>query len=373
MRWGAALAYFGLGWVPMLLWGQGEFVKNHARLALSIHLARFIVCGVGLSGWYLLLGNAGPLKLDDLHNWLWHLTSLAVIGLPLVSFGGEARSLFLLLATLTWLIDLVACLAALQGHAVPWRSPTQSTSTNRPPPATTLEERARLRRLRDEHLRRIRYATSTAASERLRERRIDESKRELGANLVRQDHLNHLLAIGELSTERYHQLAGNVRDEIQALRDELSLLGARLMHDFDDRPVNAQRVASLGSRLHATTLSLSFVDLTGLPLFTFGHFPLDEALVAGMLSALNSLSQEVFGSPLHKTQLAEGQVLYFLHGRWCVLMGLFDAEPSPAQIGRFQERLATFEQLNSTELQRNPVSPARLRPIDFDFEFVQPA
>ena len=71
---------------------------------------------------------------------------------------------------------------------------------------------------------------------------------------------------------------------------------------------------------------------------------------------------------MHKTHLAEGQVLYFVHGQWSVLMALFDAEPSPAQVSRLQAALATFEQRNTAELQRNPVEPARLVPVSLDFE-----
>ena len=89
-----------------------------------------------------------------------------------------------------------------------------------------------------------------------------------------------------------------------------------------------------------------------------------------MLSAFNSLSQEVFGSPVNKTQLAEGQVLYFVHGRWSVLMALFDAEPSPSQVGRLQTCLSTFEQDNAAELQRDPVQPSRLIPTSIDFDLV---
>jgi hypothetical protein len=228
--------------------------------------------------------------------------------------------------------------------------------------ATDPVEKERLRQLRDQRLEQIRYATTTAASERLRDRRIREAQRELGANLVRLDHLNHLLAIGELSTTRYREMAAEVQEEIGALREELTSLGARIGPHISNRPPIQSHVATLGSRLQARTLSLSFIDRSGLPLFTYGHFPLDEALIAGMLSAFNSISNEVFGSPINKTHLAEGQVLYFVHGRWSVLMALFDDEPSPTQIGRLQRSLVAFEETNADELQQNPVEPARLTP-----------
>jgi hypothetical protein len=206
----------------------------------------------------------------------------------------------------------------------------------------------------------IQSATTTAASERQRERVIRERKRELGADLVRLDHLQHLVAIGELSAARYQQLRDEVVDEIGLLHVELDALGARVSPHLAARPTERPSIATIGSRLSANTLSLSFIDRSGLPLFTYGHFPLDEALIAGMLSAFNSLSEEVFGSPVHKTQLAEGQVLSFVHGQWSILMALFDADPSPAQITHLQAVLTAFERDNAAELQRDPVQPSRL-------------
>jgi hypothetical protein len=267
-----------------------------------------------------------------------------------------------------WALDLTGFLLAIRGYALPWDLEADASASTPSPPR---DEKERLRRLRDRRLEQIRYATSTAASERQRERQITEGKRELGANLVRLDHLNHLVAIGELSQARYRELSAEVMEEINALRDELVVLGARISPQVGPRTISGGGgVAELGSRLQARTLSLSFVDRSGLPLFTYGHFPLDEALVAGMLSAFNSLSQEVFGSPVNKTQLAEGQVLYFVHGRLSVLMALFDAEPSPSQVSRLQSCLGDFERDNAAELQRDPVQPSRLIPTSVDFDLV---
>ena len=99
---------------------------------------------------------------------------------------------------------------------------------------------------------------------------------------------------------------------------------------------------------------------------------MDEALGAGMRSACGSLSREASGAQINKTQLAEGQVLYFFHGHWCVLMALFGYDPSPTQINRLEAYLKTFEQRNAVELRRDPVMPARLTPIGIDFDLPAP-
>jgi hypothetical protein len=364
-RWGAALAYIGMGSLAALLWGRGSFMLRHARLAFSLHLIRLLISGFGLGVWFFLHDGHASLAVDDLLQWFWHLIGLFVLGAPLALFGGAALPLWLAPAAAVWVMDLLGFSLALRGYALPW---DYETNAAKAASATTREERERLRRLRDRRLEQIRYATSTAASERQRERQIADSKRDLGANLVRLDHLNHLVAIGELSQARYRDLSNEVMEEIALLREELSALGARVSPQIAHRPTSNAGVADLGSRLQARTLSISFVDRSGLPLFTYGHFPIDEALIAGMLSAFNSLSREVFGSPVNKTQLAEGQVLYFVHGQWCVLTALFDTEPSPSQIGRLQFCLAAFERDNAAELQRDPVHPARLVPTSLDFD-----
>lgn len=370
-RLGAALSYVGCGSLIALLWSRGRFVTGHARFAFLLHLSRLLISGVGLGAWHFFVSSQPAGRIADLFDWVWFLTGLGVLGVPL-TFVNNTSTFFIVLALMVWLVDVAGIVLALQGRALPWDASQPSAEETPSESPGSLEEKARLRRLRDQRLARIRYATTTAASERLRERRISDSKHELGANMVRLDQLNHMLATGEISSSHYQQLAINVREEIEALREELTLLGARVATGVPDRPANG-RVGMLGNQLHAQTISISFVDLGGVPLFTYGHFPLDEALVAGMLSAINSLSREVFGSPMHKTQLAEGQVLLFIYGQWCVLMVLFNADPSPAQITRLEAGLKAFEQTNAVELKRNPVSPARLHPVDFDTDFAQMA
>jgi hypothetical protein len=356
-RWFAALAYVGMGSLAAMLWGRGNFVLPHARLAFSLYLARLLVSGFGLGVWFFLAEGGATLATIDLMRWVWHLIGLFVIGLPLAYLGGASYLPWMLPVVVIWIADAVGMTIAIKGIALPWG---QHREPVRPTLGPLREEKEQLRQLRERRLAQIADATTTAASERQRERVIRERKRDLGGDLVRLDHLQHLLALGELSEARYQQLRAEVVDDIGLLRDELDALGARVSPQVAVQAIDRPNLDTLGSQLQARTLSLSFIDRSGLPLFTYGHFPLDEALIAGMLSAFNSLSREVFGSPVNKTQLAEGQVLSFVHGQWSILMGLFDAEPSPGQIARLQAALHAFERDNAAELQRDPVHPSRL-------------
>src|SRR5262245_55538871 len=199
-RWGAALSYIGMGSLAALMWGRGEFMLRHARVAFSLHLVRLLLCGFGLGAWYFLHDGNSSLAVIDLQNWFWHLTGLFIIGVPLAPFGGMALPLWMAPAGAIWALDLTGFLLAIRGYPLPWDLEAVTSAST---PSAPRDEKERVRRLRDRRLEQIRYATSTAASERQRERQIAECKRDLGANLVRLDHLNHLVAIGELSQARY--------------------------------------------------------------------------------------------------------------------------------------------------------------------------
>ncbi|MGN6757629.1 MAG: hypothetical protein ACTHMJ_14700 [Thermomicrobiales bacterium] len=125
--------------------------------------------------------------------------------------------------------------------------------------------------------------------------------------------------------------------------------------------------------VHVPLRTLAITAHNGLPLFTYGTFQLDETLVTGILSAFNSLSEEVFGAQVHKTQLAEGQVLSFVHARWTVTMAVFDEEPSPTQLRLLRDLVSEFERVNSRELSRPSPNPARLQEVDIPFNFVEVA
>jgi hypothetical protein len=117
--------------------------------------------------------------------------------------------------------------------------------------------------------------------------------------------------------------------------------------------------------------TISIITADGVPIFTYGQFQLDEAIVAGILSAFDSLSEEVFGSRVHKTSLAGGQVLYFAHGQHVLVMAVFDDEPSPRQIEQLRTMLLQFEQANSGPLARKQYDPAYLHQVEIPFRFAE--
>ncbi len=95
-------------------------------------------------------------------------------------------------------------------------------------------------------------------------------------------------------------------------------------------------------------------------------------IVAGALSAFDSLSEEVFGSRVHKTQLAEGQVLYFVHGTHILSLAIFDDEPSPRQIEQLKTMLRQFEHANQGHLERQQYDPEYLHQVEIPFKFTRP-
>ena len=119
-RWGAALAYIGMGSLAALMWGRGDFMLRHARVAFSLHLVRLLLCGFGLGAWYFLHDGNASLAVVDLQNWFWHLTGLFIIGVPLAPFGGMALPLWMAPAGAIWALDLTGFLLAIRGLPLPW-------------------------------------------------------------------------------------------------------------------------------------------------------------------------------------------------------------------------------------------------------------
>ena len=100
-----------------------------------------------------------------------------------------------------------------------------------------------------------------------------------------------------------------------------------------------------------------------------GTFQLDNTIVAGMLSAFDGISEEVFGSRVHKTELAEGQVLHFAHGQHVIVLAIFVEEPSPRQVEQLRTMLQQFEAANAGPLLRNAFVPDYLHEITSPFTF----
>src|SRR5690606_7838941 len=200
--------------------------------------------------------------------------------------------------------------------------------------------------------------------------RIDQVKFEMEAVLGRLDHLNHLLSYGEVSLSRFTAAHSELIAYLDALRRELSDLQSR-RGDVVTASIRPTPPLALTELPPVKVATMALLDRGGVPIFTYGHFPLDESLVTGMVSALDSLSEEMFGSRVHKTQLAEGQVVHFARGQYTVAFVIFEDEPAPVQIGHLREFLDDFERANAAVLASPPVDTDRLVPVPVPFAFLR--
>lgn len=370
----ATLAYIGpLSLVIAGLLPRSRFVLRHALIAMTLHLVRFAMAGMVLTLWLfpgdgVETGRVARLAAD--------LGALLLAGVPWP--GGMTREAALLLSFplgMTWIASLAGAAAAATGHTLDYHALLHADWPDAPPePAvessTPIDERAYARELRERQLARIWSASRVAQAERRRRERMEQIKREMEVVLVRLDYLNHLLSFGELSLSRFTAMHTELIGYLDALRRELVDLQARRTDvlSAEKRPVAPLALTEIPQ---VQVLTLAVLDPSGVPIFTSGHFPLDESLITGMVSALDSLSEEMFGSRVHKTQLAEGQVVHFARGQYTVAFVIFEDEPAPVQIGHLREFLDDFERANAAVLASPPVDTDRLVPVPVPFAFLR--
>lgn len=378
----AALSYFGLtGALVPLAQPDNTFVVRHARRGIALHIAR-----IALIVPVLILPLFDPVEgwtYDGLMTFVQHLSLLTVIGVPGPhAIEGAAGVWIVGTLIFTWGLQFVGMMLAVSGltadvHAflhADWpnydgadrraygrRRGDQSDAQR--------QEKESLRRQREGRLARRRAADSVAAGERSRLRSLGDLQDEFDETAARRAHLTKLLELGEISERRFNEQAAQCDQKCSALATEIAILGARrlAMGDADPRQFRELPTETL---VHVPLQTLAITARSGIPLFTYGTFHLDEALVTGILSAFNSLSEEVFGAQVHKTQLAEGQVLSFVHARYTVTMAVFDEEPSPSQLRLLRDLVDEFEERNGHELVRSAPNPARLKEVRIPFKFV---
>jgi len=388
----AALSYLGLtGALVPLAQPDNPFVVRHARRALAIHLLRVLMI-VPVLALPLLDPNAGRSN-ETMLNFARHISLVMLVGSPgLDALTGLSGLWILGVLVLTWGLQFIGLLLASTGltadiHAflhADW--PNYRGADRRRPVSgrrrddqaepevepTERDYKAAVVRQRDERLARVRAADSVAANERQRGRSLAELQEEFDKANARRAHLNRLLELGEMSERRWGENSRQLETQLRELATEIAVLGARRLavaepdgRTWRDVPTDVYAQVPL------QTLAIS--ARSGVPLLTYGTFHLDEALVTGILSAFNSLSEEVFGAQVHKTQLAEGQVLYFVHARLTVTMAVFDEDPSPAQLRTLRDLVDEFERANAQELARNSPDPNRLHEVEIPFAFVPAA
>jgi hypothetical protein len=223
---------------------------------------------------------------------------------------------------------------------------------------------------RDRQLERLQHSSRLVTTERERRTRIVDLEEEIARLEQLRLHSDQLLGVGEISRRRYELMQDEIDGEIAGLMGRINELQARMAMPASAVP-DRLRVHRLERDAESQIDSLMIVTPDGLPLFSYGHFALDEALVTGILSAFDSLSEEVFGSRVHKTNLAEGKVLHFAHGQYVLIMAIFIDEPSPRQIAQLRKMLQQFELANAGPLARKAWDPAYLHEVQMPFRFVE--
>ncbi|HEX5506224.1 MAG TPA: hypothetical protein VFW96_26635 [Thermomicrobiales bacterium] len=372
----AALSYVGLtGALAPLAQPDNRYVVRHARLALLLHLLRVALVIPALL--WPLAGLADGARLDAIPPLAASLSLLAVLGVALPITPAGLGPWVVGVLTATWALDIFGFVIALGGltadwHAffhADWPNVNQSRFARRQrDPAEILREKEQLAQLREGRLARVRQADTVAARERQRYGTVEGLRAEFDDATARRAHLTELLRLGEISKRRYGEQAGQLDARLTELATQIAVLGARRMplSELDGR---RRRELPTDILVHAPLQTLAITARSGVPLCTYGNFRLDEALVTGILSAFNSISEEVFGAEVHKTELAEGQVLTFVHARWTVTMAVFEEDPSPMQLRLLRDMVDEFERVNALELGRAAPNPARLREVHVPFSF----
>ena len=370
----ASLAYVGpFALLVAALNPSQRFIQRHLQVALVLFAIRTLWIGGILVGWWwrsteITGGRVSGLLLDALMTLL--------VGFPLSDTWRDGA--------LPWLLAPVAvtCAASLIGVALAFAGRTADihafTSANWSDPfakrsflgISPEDEKALARRARERQIDRLQKSSRMLRTEQERRTRMSDVEAQLERIALQREYHDQLLALGEISQRRYEQVNEELDEQAASLRGQLSSLETRIQNSE-----YASSERGDGSRLRrpSETLleSLAIVTPDGVPIFTYGQFQLDDAIVAGMLSAFDSLSEEVFGSRVSKTALAEGQVLFFAHGDYVLVMASFIDEPSPRQVEDLRKMLKQFESANDGPLARKQYDPRYLHEVPLPFRFVE--
>lgn len=369
----AALTYVGV--LPFVIIGSRPgptFIRRHLRLAAIIHLIRIVWAGAIVSAWWL----TAPDVVDRTGQLVRDLMTIGVFGIPVAStWSTDALPWLLTPIVLTWLLSLAGFILAATGHTADfhafansdWTDPVRRRRFLYTPPE---EEREQARRARERQIERLQKSSQMMRSEHARRSQIADLETQIERLDLQREYYDQLLALGEISQRRYEIANQELDDQAADLAGQLSSLQTRVQVTRGAVP-DSLRMNRLSRPAETVVESIAIVTPDGIPIFAYGQFQLDEALVAGMLSAFDSLSAEVFGSRVHKTALAEGQVLYFAHGDFVLIMATFDDEPAPRQVEQLRTMLRQFEAANHSPLARGQFNPAYLHEVPLPFKFAE--
>ena len=371
----AAIAYFGILPVVVGFSQPGvRFVRRHLAIALTIFGVRVIWTLAVLTGWWW--ASNPTIDENRLRGYLTDVVATVLIGAP-VSDTWTSGALPWLLAPALFTIaaTLTGAALAFRGMTADFRAFTTADWTDPLAKRTYLgmtpeDEKTLARRARERQIERLQKSSRMLRTEQARRTQMTDVEAQLERIELQREYHDQLLALGEISQRRYEQVNLELDDQAAELRGQLSSLETRIQKTGAGSGETAE-----GSRLRRpseTVLeSLAIVTADGVPIFTYGQFQLDDAIVAGMLSAFDSLSEEVFGSRVSKTALAEGQVLYFAHGDYVLVMASFTDEPAPRQIEDLRKMAKQFESANEGPLARKQYDPRYLHEVPVPFRFAE--
>ena len=377
----ATLSYFGgISLLLIPFRPRSRYVARHVTVAGGLQLIRFVWAMLTIIVWSLSTNEQSS---NRVHHLLLDMCMLLTTGIPWPS-GIDTRLALALSLPIgcTWILGLIGSYLAATGRTVDleacfgadWSGemiyPHEDFNDgHRHTNSKRAEDRTRVKEVTEQRLDRIWQASQVAAVERRRTERLEQVRVDQDAVLSRIANLNRMLSLGEISLTRFNAVYADLIDYLNVLRIEMSDLEMRRLDgiDFkDQRP----RPPTIDHVPDTRVLTLAIVDTSGLPLRTYGDFPLDESIITGMVTAFESLSEEMFGSQVHKTQLAQGQVVHFVRGKFTVAYAVFEDEPAPEQIFRLREFHESFEMINEDGLRRLPVDPSSLADAATPFDFV---
>lgn len=370
----AAVSYLGVcGLIVFAGRPRRTFPLRHSGVATCLHVARFLWMGSILLWWQRI--GAPDNTMYGTRELGTDLGLLLLAGVPRPSvISGDLLPWILTPLLLTWLLSVVGMLLSFSGrtadlHAFAnagWHDVVQRQDWWR---VRAAREREQARNARARQLERLQRTTKVMGIERVRQERIGEIGGEMQRLIAERAHIDQLLGLGEISRRRYDVLVDEIEADIANLRSEKNDLSQR--SSAPRRIPEKLRVNRLERAPESDVETVAIVTPSGLPLFTYGSFHLDEVLVAGILSAFDSLSEEVFGSRVHKTQLNEGKVLHFAHGEYVVVLAIFLEDPSPRQVEQLRTMLQQFELANAGPLAREAYDTQYLHQVQIPFKVIE--
>jgi hypothetical protein len=377
----ATLSYFGgISLLVIALRPRSRYAARHATVAAGLQLIRFAWAALTIVVWDL---STNGLLVHPVDRFALDLSVLLVAGIPWPSGVDTHLALALSLPLgVTWVLSLIGAILAATGRTVDldncfhsdWSGEMQYPDDGferaaRHGSRNRAEDRSRVRELTDQRLDRMWQASQVAAMEHRRAERLDGIRADQNAVLSRIANLNRMLSLGEISLTRFNTVYSELIDYLNVLRMETSNLELRRV-DVYSLTNQGLRPPTIDFVPETRVLTLAVVDPSGLPILTHGYFSLEESMITGMVSVFESLSEEMFGSAVHKTQLADGQVIHFVRGQMTIAYAIFEDEPAAEQILRLREFHEKFESLNEDALLRLPIDPSHLHDLASPFDVV---